>query len=399
MLFIPEGEIVKRAKNLPEKISNILNSTAIYSLINTVCQTNYLKKEWVDDVAMVTGEVLLGFLHSEDMAKEIQEITGLNYKVADNVAKDIGKRIFSPLKEEIEKNYSPLPPTEESKQTTPPTISRQEMKSSIPPVDLRPSEQPKSQEPKEEPKPLTPSMPPAPEEGPAILFKSETIASATPITTEKRKPTLGGLFGFSRRKETASKEKIIAEIETPTQRPQEKPTVAKTGAPTFKVVHYTQFEPQKQTDQTDGGPKMFVGQKPITPTPPPSFKPKIISVTPIPPSPKTYPEEKNLSPMQAKTITTLPIVPKAPITPPRQPIPTVIPIELPKPPQQLPPVVALPKPPEPAKDKEPTVATITKDEEMIDLVDLQKVKIKTEVEKTPAYRQAGKDETIIDLRK
>lgn len=418
MILIPEKEIEKKFEQLPEKLKEVLNSTAIFSLVDTICQSNYLKKEWVEDVRMITAEVILGFLDSDNFARELQEITGLNYQHASSVAKDIDKRIFAGLKEEIEKIYSPLPLSEEEiedkKEAEEALLvtEKSEIKISPYPVDLRPKEEIKIPT----PVPL-PKKQETPAEGPAILFKSETITSATPITTERRRPTLGGLFGFSRRKETTPKEKIIAEIETPSQKPTIKPTIAKTEIPAFKVVHYSQFEPQKSANQTNDGPKMFVGQSSITPTPPPSFKPKIISVTPIPtekskmfveqkptaptspqpfkprvisvtpipPSPRIYLERKEITPTQINP-TSLPIVPKAPVTPPKPFIPTIIPVELPKPPQQLPPAVPTPK------SLEPTIATTVKEEEMVDLINLQKVKIKTEVEKV-------KDDTIIDLRK
>jgi len=361
MINLTFEQINNRYDLLPEKLKEAIFSPSIDTAIIRLSQSYRLDNQKISSVAQNVGEILFGFENYKNLASDLQTDLNVDNRLATAIASDIVSKVLSPYRKELETAYSPIVSTS--------TMKPQEIKSSIPPIDLRL----KTSNAQISTTPISPT-PPTPVEGPAILFKSEAIASATPITAEKRRPTLGGLFGFSRRKETTPKEKIVAEIETPSQKPMAKPTIAKTEIPAFKVVHYSQFEPQKPANQKDAGPKMFVGQNPIAPTPPQPFKPKVISVTPIPPSPRIYPERKEITPTQINP-TSLPIVPKAPAVPPKPSIPTIIPVELPRPPQQLPPAVPTPKSPE------PTIATTIKEEEMVDLINLQKVKIKTEVEK------------------
>lgn len=373
MLTLNFKQTNSRYKILPQKLKEAIFSEQIDATIIRICQAYHFSDDKLSIVMQNIGEILFGFESYKNLASDLQTDLNVDNRLATAIASDIVSKVLSPYRKELETAYNPIVSTS--------TIKPQEIKSSIPPVDLRL----KTSSAQISTTPTSPTPPTPVIEGPAILFKSETITSATPIAAEKRRPTLGGLFGFSKRKETIPKEKIIAEIETPSQKPIIKPTIAKTEIPAFKVVHYSQFEPQKPADQTNEGPKMFVGQSPVTPTPPLSFEPKIISVTPIPPSPKIYPERKEFTPTQINSIS-LPIVPKTPAVPPKPFIPTIIPVELPKPPQQLPPSIPTPK------FSEPTITTTSAEEEMVDLVNLQKVKIKTEVEKV-------KDDTIIDLRK
>ncbi|PIU99234.1 hypothetical protein COS59_00835 [Candidatus Wolfebacteria bacterium CG03_land_8_20_14_0_80_36_15] len=360
MLLIPEQEIQKRFRQLPEKLKAALSLPATFKTVDNICQTNYLKKEWVEDVAMVTAEVLLGFLHLEDATKELQEIIGLNYKIANSVSQDIEKKIFAPLKEEIDKVYAPLPPLEEMKEApSMPEKPKEEIKISPPPVDLRPAPLPVvPKTPMPSPEPSTPEAKkptPTEPEPAAILFKPETTI-ATPAAPEIKKPSLGGLFGiFARKEKKPTKEKVKAQIETPHPSLETKgPKIAKTEAPTFKVVHYTQFEPQAPS--TAESPKMIFGapqpsKPPISPQPPLAHKPT------APPSPPGFLEK-------AKLVTQKPSEEK---------------------------LLAQPE----QKEKE------MKEKEMIDLETLQKVKIKVEDEKTlPADRQAKpSNEDIVDLRK
>ena len=275
MLLIPEQEIQKRFRQLSEKLKTALSSPTSFKIIDNICQTNYLKKEWVEDVAMVTAEVLLGFLHPEDMRKELQEVIGVNFKIADSISQDINKRIFAPLKEEIDKVYSPLPPLEEGEEIPlVPEKPKEEVKISPPPIDLRQKEEVKPNIPTAPtpptitPKPL--SQPPIPSSiptsssttmpsGPAILFKPETASLKTP----SQKSSLGGLFGlFSEKERKKEKEKVKAQIEAPTIKPTQEQKSAKTEAPTFKVVHYSQFEPKTAPtqEQSKEEPKIIFGK-------------------------------------------------------------------------------------------------------------------------------------------
>jgi len=392
MLLIPEEEIIKRFRKLPEKLKTALNSPTTFKIVDNICQANYLKKEWVENVAMITAEVLLGFLDSDNVSNELQEITGLNYQHALAVAKEIDRKIFAGLKDEIEKVYSPLPQAKETKEKTEAenisaTINLRQKEEIKPPI-------PESKTQKEEIKPpILESKTPPPEpqkpiattslknkeiESATILFKPEMPIAAQVVPKKTRKPFLGGWFRTSTKKE-GKPEKIAAQIETLySSTMTEKPKVAKTEAPTFKVVHYTQFAPSKKETTDKEGPKIIFGQKspmPTAPVPPaPStFQPKNIPVKIEPPPPKT------------------PIVPTKPMLPVTgESSPLTPPVEENK---------KTSSPALPIKEiKAPSPSTLTskseEEKEMIDLETLQKVKIKVEEEKKPKANNGN----VINLR-
>ena len=329
MLNLLFEQINDRLEALPERLKEAIFSPAIDSAIIRICQGYRLSDEKISLVAQNVGEVLFGFESYKNLASDLQADLSIDNRLATAITSDIWSKILSPYREELESAYSPIAPTIEK------TIL------SSPPIDLRPKEEPLPSAP--EAKKPSPTKPEAKPEPAAILFKPEAPVT-TPATPETKKPSLGGLFAiFAKKEKKPAKEKVKAQIETPHPSLKgEGPKIAKTEAPTFKVVHYTQFEPQAPSAAES--PKMIFGAEPAIP---------IVPQPPLIPKPTTpaFLEESRV--MAQK--------------PPEE-----------KPPTQL----AQPE----QKEME--------EKEMIDLETLQKVKIKVEPEKPKPS-----NEDIVDLRK
>ena len=364
-------QINNRYDSLPEKLKEAIFSPSIDIAIIRLGQSYRLDNQKIYAIARNIGEVLFGFESYKNLASDLQADLNIDNRLATAIANDIMSKILSPYRKELDMAYSPIIPT--------PTTKPQEIKPSPSIVDLRPKKE-EIKIPTPTPLPEKQEIPKTPSEGPAILSKPKTIMPSTPITTERKKPTLGGLFSFSRRKEATPKEKIVAEIEIPSQKPTAKPNIAKTEAPTFKVVHYSQFEPFKIATTDKENPKIIFGQKPPMPT------------VPVPPAPSTFqPKPQNtpakIEPPPQKT----PVVPtKTTLPMAAESSPLTFPLEENK---------KISSPASSIKEiKVSSPSTLTskngEEKEMIDLETLQKVKIKVEEEK----KSKANNGNVINLR-
>jgi hypothetical protein len=63
--------------------------------------------------------VLLGFIHVEDLGKEIADTLKIDGRIANNIADALNKKIFAPLHPEIQKVYSPIITPETGKRPVP----------------------------------------------------------------------------------------------------------------------------------------------------------------------------------------------------------------------------------------------------------------------------------------
>ncbi len=90
--------------NLRESLFSEPNSDFLWK----ACLDEHLPNEKIYIVSKIAGYVLLGFLHPEDVAQEIRESTGIDIKTAEAIQEALNKRIFSPLRADIDKVYSPL---------------------------------------------------------------------------------------------------------------------------------------------------------------------------------------------------------------------------------------------------------------------------------------------------
>jgi len=437
MLNLIFEQINDRFENLPERLKEAIFSPAIDATIIRLCQSYRLDNEKISAISRNIGEILFGFESYKNLSSDLQADLNIDNKLATAISQDIWSKILSPYNKELEEAYNPTIPPANT------TIMAEEIKTSPPPVDLRFLKKEEIMPPPASAQPIVPPpaptptpIPAKPATGPAILFKPE--ASPIPPPTPTRKPSLGGLFGaFSRKETEPTKEKIKVQIETsmPMPKPEEKSKVAKTEVPEFKVVHYTQFEPQIKTSPES--PKMIFGApapttaKQTIPPPPATTPPAATSIVkPIPPPiikpspsiPKpTPPIIKPVLPVTPKPfeIQKPPIAPMPPISPakpisptlptPAKPLiqPSSTPPVQPKPQTpSTPPIVLKPStPPSPAKPSippiQPTIPTPQKipakpieGEEMIDLMTFEKVKIKPEPENNQL-----KNNDVIDLRK
>ena len=72
------------------------------------CQDEHLPENLIKGVSRISGYVLLGFLHPEDLALELKEQLKLDPRICSVIATAINSRVFSPLHQELDKAYEPV---------------------------------------------------------------------------------------------------------------------------------------------------------------------------------------------------------------------------------------------------------------------------------------------------
>lgn len=108
MLKINKEIAVKRFRSLSPILQEAIFSAQTAEIIGMVCEKNHIPKEKISDIAEITGFVLLGFIHPEDLPKEVNEKTGLDIKIAQLIKEDLQIRLFNLIKDSIDKAYLPL---------------------------------------------------------------------------------------------------------------------------------------------------------------------------------------------------------------------------------------------------------------------------------------------------
>ncbi len=221
MINLTKQQLDARWNILPIFLREILYSPEQGKIIWNIGEENHLSNEKIGKIAGLACYVIMGFLHSEDLAKEIKEATGIHSDVADLIIKEIDRKIFASIKSEIDKAYllsleSEAP--EEEIETQAPEIEEsvvtdirreiggvkitKEVKYAQP-AEVEPmkiigvGEEEKLIVPKAEEKSFEMENPAIPE-GPVVLHEEEELKTAL---GETKKKSLGELFGFLNGKE------------------------------------------------------------------------------------------------------------------------------------------------------------------------------------------------------
>lgn len=236
--LLTEQQLQKRYNSLPDKLRKLLNSENTIETLRQISRSHYLDEERSLMLEQLAGLVILGFLSDEKLGLEIQENLLLNPKHSSELSQEIDRKIFSPIKADLEKVYSPV--AELPFGAAPASVETTAGKQGKP--EIKP-------EPKPEPKPTLPVQPPAelPVVSPAesfdvaqdkpFILHEET--EAKPVT-EKKKITFPAVGWFKKQKPKKIEAPVKVELEIfgPKVEEKKEPPIAKTETPKQKVIHY-----------------------------------------------------------------------------------------------------------------------------------------------------------------
>ena len=107
MITIIQDQAFQRWDTLPDNLRNALCDETSSDFIWKTCKDEHIPDEKIYSVARIVGYVLMGFLHPDDAAKEIQDVTGVDLRIANSIASAITPRIFTPLRASIDGIYEP----------------------------------------------------------------------------------------------------------------------------------------------------------------------------------------------------------------------------------------------------------------------------------------------------
>ncbi|MEK7076007.1 MAG: hypothetical protein AAB948_04415, partial [Patescibacteria group bacterium] len=120
-MFISEQQLYKRYQSLSKELRDVLNSPNIGEIVNKICIAHHLSVEKTEVVSATIGKIILGFIHTEDAADEIHFEIGIDKRIVESIIDEINKKIFSSIRSEIEKVYSPISEGEVEERETKPT--------------------------------------------------------------------------------------------------------------------------------------------------------------------------------------------------------------------------------------------------------------------------------------
>lgn len=98
-------QLWKLYQKLPEELQEAIFSAETADNIDSVCTGNKVEEKKVPDVAKYTGRVLMGLLPPEEFEKTLVKEVKLKTEVAKNVAREINRFIFFPVKEVLSQIY------------------------------------------------------------------------------------------------------------------------------------------------------------------------------------------------------------------------------------------------------------------------------------------------------
>jgi len=108
MLTISQQQAGQRWDVITPPLREALFSDVNADFVWNLCQNEHLTEEMSYQVAEISGNVLLGFLHPEDLAGELVSSVDLPAPLAKTISDQINSRVFAPLRADIDKVYSPL---------------------------------------------------------------------------------------------------------------------------------------------------------------------------------------------------------------------------------------------------------------------------------------------------
>ncbi len=104
--IIPKNLVNQRWDTLPQEIRDAMASDKNNDALERIYEQLHIPEDKKRIVARIAGYVFMGFVHAEDMARELEEALAMNSLHARELADSISRSVFAPYKELIEKIYT-----------------------------------------------------------------------------------------------------------------------------------------------------------------------------------------------------------------------------------------------------------------------------------------------------
>lgn len=105
MRLYSKEELWNIYKTLPEDLKDAMGSLGTADRIASVCERHQISAEQKGTVTELVGYVLMGLLHPSEFEKELRDTAGLDETIAQNVAKEISRLVFYPVRPSLEQLF------------------------------------------------------------------------------------------------------------------------------------------------------------------------------------------------------------------------------------------------------------------------------------------------------
>ena len=204
MTIISKTQALQRWDLLTDRLREALWSEANSDFLWNTCASENIPEQMRYTVARISGYVLMGFIHPEDVSKELIDALKIDQRTASDVQAALIGRIFNPLREDIDKVYAPLSKTEmpqpiSAKLPTGPKIIQDigAPAASVPPPGMRPQIPLTSQPPAPKSPSISPNPPPvasfASPNAPSVSMPGLAQAAAATPARSQNGPATGSI--------------------------------------------------------------------------------------------------------------------------------------------------------------------------------------------------------------
>ncbi|MCX6702476.1 MAG: hypothetical protein NTW60_01240 [Candidatus Wolfebacteria bacterium] len=310
MIKISREQSFNRLDSLPDTLKDALFSDINANLIQNICLSQHLNENRTMEVGKLVGYIILGFIHSEDLAREITNELQINGQISAAISAEVDKKIFAPIREDLKKVYAPAPAASWGESNVidlkapPAPISIPQPAPFPSGIDSSKTEMLKNFAPQGAPMPIA-------DAGPMILHEETKLKPATAGASR----SLGGLFGFGRKPETSGSgyssgnaSGVAAQVKFGKENlsaPLAPKAPVNPAEQTPRIVHYTEFRTPlsllgeiASSPVKDGPVSLNSVAPPVPPTPipqgPVSFLGIPASGIPKPPQPPKPPAPQEI---------------------------------------------------------------------------------------------------------
>jgi hypothetical protein len=104
---ITEQQLSSRWDSLPSILKEAIVSETNSDFVWKTAGDEHLPEDKIRIVSKLTGYVLMGFIHPEELTDEISSAAEIDKRVAAAIADPINKKVFQPMRGELENIYAP----------------------------------------------------------------------------------------------------------------------------------------------------------------------------------------------------------------------------------------------------------------------------------------------------
>jgi len=106
--LLTEDILLKRFDSLPDHIQELVSSEQAQKLVVQIGKSHYMSREKIEVLEQIVTLILMGFIHSRNLKREISDRLFLNYDHTIALANDLDQELFREIRLDLEQIYTPI---------------------------------------------------------------------------------------------------------------------------------------------------------------------------------------------------------------------------------------------------------------------------------------------------